>query len=50
MDSNIKTAKASKVIENHQRDFNIALFNDSAMIFDRMGINSSAVFDAAGTK
>ena len=46
----IKTAEASKVIENVQRDLNIALFNESAMIFDRMGIDSSDVFDAAGTK
>ena len=46
----IKTAEASKVIENVQRDLNIALFNESAMIFDRMGIKSSDVFDAAGTK
>jgi UDP-N-acetyl-D-glucosamine/UDP-N-acetyl-D-galactosamine dehydrogenase len=47
---NIKTAEASKVIENVQRDLNIALFNESTMIFDRMGIDSSDVFDAAGTK
>ncbi|WP_342822124.1 nucleotide sugar dehydrogenase [Candidatus Lucifugimonas marina] len=46
----IKTAEASKVIENVQRDLNIALFNETAMIFDRMGIDSSDVFDAAGTK
>jgi UDP-N-acetyl-D-glucosamine/UDP-N-acetyl-D-galactosamine dehydrogenase len=50
MAPNIKTAEASKVIENVQRDLNIALFNESAMIFDRMGIESSDVFDAAGTK
>jgi UDP-N-acetyl-D-glucosamine/UDP-N-acetyl-D-galactosamine dehydrogenase len=50
MAPNIKTAEASKVIENVQRDLNIALFNESAMIFDRMGIDSSEVFDAAGTK
>lgn len=50
MTPNIKTAEASKVIENVQRDLNIALFNESAMIFDRMGIDSSEVFDAAGTK
>ena len=50
MAPDIKTAEASKVIENVQRDLNIALFNESAMIFDRMGINSSDVFDAAGTK
>ena len=50
MAPDIKTAEASKVIENVQRDLNIALFNESAMIFDRMGIESSAVFDAAATK
>jgi UDP-N-acetyl-D-glucosamine/UDP-N-acetyl-D-galactosamine dehydrogenase len=50
MAPNIKTAEASKVIENVQRDLNIALFNESAMIFDRMGIKSSDVFDAASTK
>lgn len=47
---NIRTAEASKVIENVQRDLNIALFNESAMIFDRMGIESSDVFAAAATK
>ncbi|MBN4059356.1 nucleotide sugar dehydrogenase [Dehalococcoides mccartyi] len=46
----IKTAEASKVIENVQRDLNIALFNELAMIFDRMDIQSSDVFDAAATK
>lgn len=46
----IKTAEASKVIENVQRDLNIALFNELAMIFDRMEIRSSDVFDAAATK
>jgi len=46
----IKAAEASKVIENVQRDLNIALFNELAMIFDRMDINSSDVFDAAATK
>jgi UDP-N-acetyl-D-galactosamine dehydrogenase len=46
----IKTAEASKVIENIQRDLNIALFNDLAMIFDRMGIRSVDVFAAAATK
>lgn len=48
--ANIKTAEASKVIENVQRDLNIALFNELAMIFDRMDIKSSDVFDAAATK
>ncbi len=47
---NIKTAEASKVIENIQRDLNIALFNELAVIFDRMNIRSSDVFDAAATK
>ena len=46
----IRTAEASKVIENVQRDLNIALFNELAIIFDRMGIRSSDVFDAAATK
>ena len=50
MAPNIKTAEASKVIENVQRDLNIALFNELAMIFDRMDIQSSDVFDAAATK
>lgn len=48
--ANIKTAEASKVIENIQRDLNIALFNELAMIFDRMHIRSSDAFDAAATK
>jgi len=47
---NIKTAEASKVIENVQRDLNIALFNELAMIFDRMDIRSADVFAAAATK
>jgi UDP-N-acetyl-D-galactosamine dehydrogenase len=46
----IKTAEASKLIENIQRDLNIALFNELAVIFDRMNIRSSDVFDAAATK
>ncbi|MDA1280891.1 MAG: nucleotide sugar dehydrogenase [Chloroflexi bacterium] len=46
----IKTAEASKVIENVQRDLNIALFNELAIIFDRMDIRSSEVFEAASTK
>ena len=50
MAPDIRTAEASKVIENVQRDLNIALFNELAMIFDRMEINSSDVFEAAGTK
>ncbi len=50
MASSIKTAEASKVIENIQRDLNIALFNELAMIFDRMDIRSADVFEAAATK
>jgi UDP-N-acetyl-D-galactosamine dehydrogenase len=47
---NIKTAEAAKVIENTQRDLNIALMNELALIFDRQGINTLAVLKAAGTK
>lgn len=46
----IRVAEAAKVIENTQRDLNIALVNELAMIFNRMGIDSEAVFKAAGTK
>ncbi len=46
----IKTAEAAKVIENTQRDLNIALMNELALIFDRMGISTSDVLEAAGTK
>ncbi|MBJ6723703.1 nucleotide sugar dehydrogenase [Geomesophilobacter sediminis] len=46
----IKVAEAAKVIENTQRDLNIALMNELALIFDRMGIDTSAVLTAAGTK
>jgi UDP-N-acetyl-D-galactosamine dehydrogenase len=46
----IKVAEAAKVIENTQRDLNIALMNELAIIFDRMGIRTSDVLDAAGTK
>lgn len=46
----IKTAEAAKVIENTQRDINIALMNELALIFDRQGINTLAVLEAAGTK
>ena len=48
--SSIKVAEAAKVIENTQRDLNIALMNELAMIFDRMGINTCEVLEAAGTK
>jgi UDP-N-acetyl-D-glucosamine/UDP-N-acetyl-D-galactosamine dehydrogenase len=47
---NIKTAEASKVTENIQRDLNIALTNELAIIFEKLGLNSNDVFDAAGTK
>ncbi len=47
---NIKTAEAAKVIENTQRDLNIALMNELALIFDRMGIDTTDVLEAAGTK
>lgn len=46
----IKVAEAAKVIENTQRDLNIALVNELAIIFDRMGIRTSEVLAAAGTK
>jgi UDP-N-acetyl-D-galactosamine dehydrogenase len=46
----IKVAEAAKVIENTQRDLNIALMNELALIFDRMGIRTADVLAAAGTK
>jgi UDP-N-acetyl-D-galactosamine dehydrogenase len=46
----IKVAEAAKVIENTQRDLNIALINELAMIFNKMGIDTEAVLKAAGTK
>lgn len=46
----IKVAEAAKVIENTQRDLNIALMNELAIIFGRLGISTRAVLDAAGTK
>jgi UDP-N-acetyl-D-galactosamine dehydrogenase len=46
----IQVAEAAKVVENVQRDMNIALMNELAMIFDRMGIRTSDVIDAAATK
>ena len=48
--SSIRVAEAAKVIENTQRDLNIALVNELAMIFDRLGIDSNEVFKAAETK
>lgn len=47
---NIKTAEAAKVIENVQRDLNIALVNELALIFHRIGITTNDVLEAAGTK
>src|SRR6185312_6899164 len=46
----IKVAEASKIIENTQRDLNIALMNELSLIFDRMGINTYDVIEASGTK
>lgn len=48
--SSIKVAEAAKIIENTQRDVNIALMNELSIIFDRMGINTYEVLEAAGTK
>ncbi|MFW2342866.1 Vi polysaccharide biosynthesis UDP-N-acetylglucosamine C-6 dehydrogenase TviB [Brevundimonas sp.] len=48
--SSIKVAEAAKVIENTQRDLNIALVNELAIIFNRLGIDTQAVLEAAGTK
>ena len=48
--SSIKVAEASKVIENTQRDVNIALVNELAIIFNKMGIDTEDVLNAAGTK
>lgn len=48
--SSIKVAEAAKVIENTQRDLNIALINELAVIFNKLGIDTEAVLEAAGTK
>ncbi len=48
--SSIKVAEAAKVIENTQRDLNISFMNELSIIFDRMGIRTRDVLDAAGTK
>jgi UDP-N-acetyl-D-galactosamine dehydrogenase len=48
--SSIRVAEAAKVIENTQRDVNIALVNELAMIFERVGIDTEEVLEAAGTK
>lgn len=47
---NIKTAEAAKVIENTQRDLNISLMNELSIIFDKLGIDTTEVLAAAGTK
>lgn len=48
--SSIRVAEAAKVIENTQRDLNIALMNELSIIFDKMGLNTYEVLEAAGTK
>ena len=48
--SSLEVAEAAKVIENTQRDLNIALMNELAIIFDRLGIPTNEVLQAAGTK
>ena len=48
--SSIKTAEAIKVVENSQRDINIAFMNELAMVFDRMGIDTNEVIDGMNTK
>jgi UDP-N-acetyl-D-galactosamine dehydrogenase len=48
--STIKVAEAAKVIENAQRDLNIAFMNELAMVFDRLGLDTQEVLEAAGTK
>ena len=48
--SSIKAAEAAKVIENTQRDLNIALMNELSIIFDKLGIDTTEVLEAAGTK
>jgi len=48
--SSIRVAEAAKVIENSQRDINIAFVNELSKIFNRMGINTNEVLEAAGTK
>ena len=48
--ASIKVAEAAKVIENTQRDVNIALINELAVIFNKLGIDTEEVLQAAGTK
>ena len=50
MASSIRVAEAAKVIENTQRDVNIALINELALIFGRMNLDTIEVLEAAGTK
>ncbi|MDH5380178.1 MAG: nucleotide sugar dehydrogenase [Cyclobacteriaceae bacterium] len=50
MASSIKVAEAAKVIENSQRDLNIAFVNELSLIFDKIGIDTTEVLEAAGTK
>ena len=50
MTSSIKVAEAAKVIENTQRDVNIALINELSLIFNKLGIDTESVLEAAGTK
>lgn len=48
--SSIRAAEAAKIIENVQRDVNLALFNELSMLFDRMGLDSEEIFNGAATK
>ena len=48
--ASIKVAEAAKVIENSQRDINIAFVNELAMIFNKLGVDTIDVLEAAGTK
>ena len=48
--ASIKIAEAAKVIENTQRDVNIALINELAMLFDKLELDTEAILKAAGTK
>jgi UDP-N-acetyl-D-galactosamine dehydrogenase len=48
--SSLEVAEAAEVIENTQRDLNVALMNELAIIFDRLGIPTKEVLEAAGTK
>ncbi|HLC68912.1 MAG TPA: nucleotide sugar dehydrogenase [Candidatus Bilamarchaeaceae archaeon] len=48
--SSIRAAEAAKIIENVQRDINLALFNELSMLFDKLGLDSEEIFNAAATK